>query len=139
MPDFNHTKDPSVGPWMLKELLGAGHEPGKRSTNPYLLGVVFKKLPKQLQQRWWRETDYGRRDVPLELVAAIADYVAATARKCAEMLKNQETPKFYSDNKAEWLAGKAENDRFMAEMARLGRLSDVSVSSDYDNNPWEQE
>jgi hypothetical protein len=95
------TKDPSVGPWMLKELLGAGHQPGERSTNPYLLGVVFEKLPKPLQQRWWRETDYGRapRDViaHLELVAAIADYVGSTTRKCAEMLKAQENPKVYSD------------------------------------------
>jgi hypothetical protein len=110
---------------MLKELLGAGHQPGERSTNPYLLGVVFKRLPLPLQQAWWRETDYGRRDAPvnvrkrLELVAAIAAHIASTARKCAEMLKIQENPKFYSDSKAEWLAGKAENDRFMAEMARL--------------------
>jgi hypothetical protein len=92
-----------------------------------------------LRQRWWRETDYGRRDAPLELVAAIADHVSATARACAKMLRDQEHPKFYSDSKAEWLASKAENDRFMAEMAKLGRLSEVSVSSDYDNNPWEQE
>lgn len=49
---LNHTKDPSVGPWMLKELLGAGHQPGKRSTNPRLLGVVFERLPTPLRQRW---------------------------------------------------------------------------------------
>ena len=90
---MNHTKDPSIGPWMLKELLGAGHQPGERSTNPYLLGVVFKRLPLPLQQAWWRETDYGRRDAPLEFVAAIADYVGSTARKCAEMLNNQENPR----------------------------------------------
>jgi hypothetical protein len=79
---------------MLKELLGAGRRAGKRSTNPYLLGVVFERLPKPLRQRWWRETNYGRPDPPdviahLELVAAVADYVGATARMCVEMLKNQ--------------------------------------------------
>jgi hypothetical protein len=82
---------------MLKELLGAGHRPGKRSTNPRLLGVVFERLPKPLRQRWWRETDYGRRDPSPALVATIADYVGSTARKCAEMLHNQENPKVYSD------------------------------------------
>jgi hypothetical protein len=87
---------------MLKELLGAGHKPGKRSTNPYLLGVVFERLPLLLRQRWWRETDYGGNDPPdaiarLELVAAIAAHVGATASKCAEMLKAQENPKVYSD------------------------------------------
>jgi hypothetical protein len=97
-----HTKDPSVGPWMLKELLGLGHRPGKRSTNPYLLGVVFERLPENLQRWWLREIDYDRQDEPLkvrrhlELVAAIAAYVESTARKCAEMLKNQERPKIYS-------------------------------------------
>jgi hypothetical protein len=80
------------GPWDLKELLGAGHEPGKRSTNPYLLGVVFKKLPKPLRQRWWRETDYGRRPPSLELVAVIAAHMGAIAWRCAEMLKAQENP-----------------------------------------------
>jgi hypothetical protein len=101
---MNHTKDPSVGPWMLKELLGAGHGPGKRASNPYLLGVVFKKLPLELQRRWWAETDYGRRtDAPhdviafLKLVAAIADHIGATARECAQMLWAQEHPKVYSD------------------------------------------
>jgi hypothetical protein len=93
---MNHAKDPSVGPSTLKELLGAGHRPGKRSTNPWLLGVVFQRLPLLLRQRWWRETDYGCRDASLELVAAIADYVGSTARKCSEMLKNQEHPKVYS-------------------------------------------
>ena len=90
-----------VGPWMLKELLGAGHQPRKRAANPFLLGVVFERLPLQLQRRWWRETDYGRRDAPLELVAAIADYVGSTARKCAEMLWAQEHPKVYSDKEYE--------------------------------------
>jgi hypothetical protein len=93
----DHTKDPSVGPWMLKELLGAGHQPGERSTNPHLLGVVFKKLPMKLKRRWWRETDYGQHPPSLELVAAMAIHVAATARKCRKMLKNQERPKEYSD------------------------------------------
>jgi hypothetical protein len=144
---MNHTKDPSVGPWMLKELLGVGHQPGQRSTDPYLLGVVVERLPEDLQ-RQLREIDYDQLGEPLnvrkrlELVAAIATHIAthieSTARKGAEMLGNQEKPKFYSDSKAEWLAGKAENDRFMAEMTKLGRLSEVSVSSDYDNNPWEQ-
>jgi hypothetical protein len=65
---------------------------------------VFKKLPLELQRRWWAETNYGRRDAPddaiafLELVAAIADHIGATARQCAQMLKNQENPKVYSDN-----------------------------------------
>jgi len=145
MSDVNHTKDPSVGPWMLKELLGAGHQPGERSTNPYLLGVVFERLPKRLRQRWLREIDYDCQGEPLEvgkrleLVAAIAAYIASTARMCAEMLERQEKPKFYCDSEAEWLAGKAENDRFTAEMARLGRLDEVGVFSYYDNNPWEQE
>jgi hypothetical protein len=86
---------------MLKELLGLGHQPGKRSTNPYLLGVVFERLPENLQQWWLREIDYDRQGEPLkvkcqlELVAAIAAYVESTARKCAEMLKNQEKPKLY--------------------------------------------
>ena len=97
-----HTKDPSVGPWMLRELLGAGHESAERSTNPYHLGVVFEKLPENLQRWWLREIDYDRQGKPLnvrrhlELVAAIAAYVESTARKCAEMLKNQERPKLYS-------------------------------------------
>jgi hypothetical protein len=96
-----HTKDPSVGPWMLKELLGAGHQPGKRSTNPYHLGVVFERLPENLQRWWLREIDYDQQGQPLkvrrhlELVAAIAAYIEATARKCAEMLNNQEKPKLY--------------------------------------------
>jgi len=90
----NHTKDPSIGPWMLNELLGAGA--GKHSTNPFLLGVVFKKLPLRLRRQWWRETDYGRRPPSLELVAAIADYVSATAKACAKMLWDQEHPKIYS-------------------------------------------
>jgi hypothetical protein len=100
---MNQTKDPSIGPWTLKELLGAGHGPGKRASNPYLLGVVFKKLPLELQRRWWAESDYGRRDAPndaiafLELVAAIAGHIGATARECAQTLKNQENPKVYSD------------------------------------------
>jgi hypothetical protein len=86
---MNQTKD---GPWMLKELLGAGHGPGKRATNPYLLGIVFEKLPKPLRQRWWAETDYGRRNPSLELVAVIAAHIGATAWTCAEMLKVQENP-----------------------------------------------
>jgi hypothetical protein len=41
---MNYTKNhPSVSPWMLKELLGVGHQPGKRSANPWLLGVVFER------------------------------------------------------------------------------------------------
>jgi hypothetical protein len=80
------------GPWDLAELLGAGHQPSKRATNPRLLGVVFEKLPLRLRRRWWRETDYGRRDASLELVAAIAAHVRATARKCRKMLKAQEKP-----------------------------------------------
>jgi hypothetical protein len=99
---MNQTKD---GPWMLKELLGAGHEPGKRSTNPYLLGVVFERLPLPLRRRWWRETDHGHapRDViaHLELVAAIAVHVGATAWKCAEMLRAQEHPTVDSDKEQE--------------------------------------
>jgi hypothetical protein len=77
-------------------MLGAGHEPGKRATNPYLLGAVFKKLPIELQRRWWAETDYGRRNPSspssMELVAAIAHHISATARNCAEMLRAQENP-----------------------------------------------
>jgi hypothetical protein len=92
---MNQTNDLSIGPWMLKELLG-GHQPGKRSTNPFLLGVVFKKLPLELQRRWWAETDYGQRTPPPALVAEIADHVSSTARKCSEMLKAQENPKVYS-------------------------------------------
>jgi len=99
----------SIGPWMLKELLGAGHGPGERSTNPYLLGVVFERLPAQLQERCRRE-EAAEGVTRLELVAAVADHIAAVARKCAAMLKNQEHPKVYCDSKAEWLAGKAEND-----------------------------
>ena len=98
---MNETNNPSIGPWMLKELLGAGHQPRKRSTNPFLLGVVFERLPKPLRQRWWRETDYGRRNPSspssMELVAAIADHVSATARMCAKTLWDQEHPKVYSD------------------------------------------
>jgi hypothetical protein len=82
---------------MLKELLGAGHGSGKRSTNPFLLGVVFEKLPIELRRRWWQETDYGRRNPSLELVAVIAVYVGATAWQCAKMLESQENPKVYSD------------------------------------------
>ena len=67
-----------------------------------LLGVVFERLPKNLQRWWLREIDYDRQGEPLnvrrhlELVAAIAAYIESTARKCAEMLKNQERPKLYS-------------------------------------------
>jgi hypothetical protein len=89
---MNQRNDLSIGPWMLKELLGAGHRPGKRSTNPYLLGVVFERLPLPVRQHWWRETDYGRREASPELVAVIAVYVGSIAWKCAEMLKAQENP-----------------------------------------------
>jgi len=85
----NQMNQRNDGPWLLKELLGAGHEPTKRSTNPRLLGVVFEKLPLSLRQRWWLETDYGRRDASPKLVAVIAAYVGLTACKCSTMLKNQ--------------------------------------------------
>jgi hypothetical protein len=104
---MNQTNDPSKrsDPWDLKELLGLSHEAQdvsrrfltKRSTNPRLLGVVFQKLPLQLRRRWWRETDYGRRPPSLELVAAIAAHVGATARKCRKMLDAQENPIVRSD------------------------------------------
>jgi hypothetical protein len=84
------------GPWMLAELLGE-RDRSKCSTNPRLLGVVFEKLPLELRQRWWRETDYGRRTAPLELVAVIAVHIGATARKCAEMLRAQEKPNTHGD------------------------------------------
>jgi len=84
------------GPWDLKELLGAGHERGERSTNPFLLNCVLEKLPLPLQQRWCQQTDRERRNPSspssMELVAAIADHISATARRCAEMLKAQENP-----------------------------------------------
>ena len=92
----------AIGPWMLKELLGVGHQSAERSTNPYLLGVVFERLPKNLQRWWLREIDYDRQGEPLNvrrhlvLVAAIAAYIESTARNCSEMLKNQERPKIYS-------------------------------------------
>jgi hypothetical protein len=76
-------------PWLLAELIGT-KDRAKRSTHPRLLGVVFEKLPLQLRQRWWRETDYGRRDASPALVMAIAAHVGSTARKCSRMLKKQE-------------------------------------------------
>jgi hypothetical protein len=95
------------GPWDLKELLGAGHkiqDVSRRflnSTNPFLLGVVFQKLPLPLRQRWWAETDYGRLIPSPALVAAIADHISATARKCAEMLDAQENPTIFNPGDAE--------------------------------------
>ena len=91
----------AIGPWMLKELLGVGHQSAERSTNPYLLGVVFERLPKNLQRWWLREIDYDRQGEPLnvrrhlELVAAIAAYIESTARKCSEMLKNHTTKNIF--------------------------------------------
>ena len=65
------------GPWDLSELLG----------------VVLNKLPAELRQCWEREFDYGHDVIRrLEVVAAIADHISATARRCAEMLKAQENP-----------------------------------------------
>jgi hypothetical protein len=85
---------------MLKELLGAGHEIQdvnrrfltKRSTNPFLLGVAFQKLPIELRRHWWQETDYGQRAPSPALVAMIAAYVGSVAWQCSEMLKAQENP-----------------------------------------------
>lgn len=47
--------------------------------SPYVSGLSnaqWHKLPLKLRQRWWRETEYGRRAPGEALVAAIREAVA---------------------------------------------------------------
>lgn len=40
------------------------------------ISAHWSRLPLELRQRWWRETDYGRKDPPEELCREIETYEA---------------------------------------------------------------
>jgi hypothetical protein len=43
---------------------------------PEILGVLWFKLPEKFRQRWWRETDYGRRPPAAEFAACMPELLA---------------------------------------------------------------